>query len=94
MLTMIYVGPLGRHWLKKKFENADHSELGKQSGLNKEDAIADAQAKLESHFSNHADKIDDEWSFRQRLLKINHNPIQKDTFDPAIVVSSLVIVAR
>ena len=93
LLTMIYVGALGRYWLKKKFKNADYSELGKQSGLNKEDAIAVAQAKLENHFSDQSDKIEDEWSFRQRLDKTKHNPLQKDTFDPAVVVWSLVTVA-
>ena len=93
LLTMIYVGAHGRHWLKKKFENADYSELGKQSGLNKEDAIAVAQAKLESHFSNHADNIEDEWSFRKRLDKTTPSPLQEDTFDPAIVVWSLVTIA-
>lgn len=93
LLTMIYVGALGRHWLKKKFENADYSELGKQSGLNKGDAVAVAQAKLESHFSNNSHKIEDEWSFRKRLDKTTPSPLQDDTFEPAIIVWSLVTVA-
>ena len=93
LLTMVYVGTLGRHWLKDKFKNADFSELGKQSGLNKEDAVTVAKAKLESHFSNHADNIEDEWSFRKRLDKTKPSPLQDDTFDPAIIVWTLITVA-
>jgi hypothetical protein len=93
LLTMIYVGTLGRHWLKNKFRNAGFSELGKQSGLNKEDAVTVAQAKLEKHFLNNSDNIEDEWSFRKRLDKTTPSPLQDDTFDPAIVVWPLICIA-
>ena len=91
LLSMVYLGAFGRHWLRRKFKKADYSEVRKQNGLNKEDAIA--QAKLEVHFSKHSDKIEDDWSVRKRLNTIKQNPLQEDTADPLLVVLILSFIA-
>ena len=92
-LSMIYVGSLGRHWINQKLEKNEFTEIGKQNGVSKEDAIIIAEKKLINHFSKYSNKIHDDWDMKKRIRKTKSNPLQNDTFTPNLIVMSLCLVA-
>ena len=91
-ISMIYVGSLGRYWINQKLEKNEFTEIGKQNGVSKEDAIIIAEKKLINHFSKYSNKIHDDWDVKKKLRKTKSNPLQNDFFTPNLIVMSLCLV--
>ena len=86
-LTMIYVGSMANTWSTKKLMNAEYRPLGKQMGLNSDDACKIAKAKFERFFEKHSDKVSENQSILDKLKAIGYGPLKEyDSNGPLVTV--------